>query len=100
MDEDHPRICGEKNIPQVHISRSTGSPPRMRGKDQKDPVAPCLPLLLYRCFLQFAINLLYQTAVRQGAMLHFFCQLKMLRQRLQVRPDHARHLVPLSFLRA
>ena len=33
-------------------------------------------------------------------MLHFFCQLKMLRQRLQVRPDHARHLVPLSFLRA
>ena len=42
-------------------------------------------MLLYRCFLQFAINLLYQMAVRQGAMLHFFCQLKMLRQRLQVR---------------
>ena len=30
---DHPRVCGEKNIPQIHISRSTGSPPRVRGKD-------------------------------------------------------------------
>ena len=29
---DHPRVCGEKNIPQIHISRSTGSPPRVRGK--------------------------------------------------------------------
>ena len=32
---DHPRVCGEKNIPQIHISRSTGSPPRMRGKAGK-----------------------------------------------------------------
>ena len=30
---DHPRVCGEKNIPQIHISRSTGSPPRVRGKE-------------------------------------------------------------------
>ena len=46
------------------------------------------------------VRYLANAAVRQGAMLHFFCQLKMLRQRLQIRPDHARHLVPLSFLRA
>ena len=29
---DHPRVCGEKNIPKLNISRSRGSPPRMRGK--------------------------------------------------------------------
>ena len=29
---DHPRVCGEKQIPQTFISRSRGSPPRVRGK--------------------------------------------------------------------
>ena len=31
---DHPRVCGEKQIPQTYISRSRGSPPRMRGKEK------------------------------------------------------------------
>ena len=30
--EDHPRVCGEKQIPKTYISRSRGSPPRVRGK--------------------------------------------------------------------
>ena len=30
--EDHPRVCGEKNIWAAGGIRSTGSPPRMRGK--------------------------------------------------------------------
>ena len=69
---DHPRACGEK-IPSIATAKPLiGSPPRMRGKDKKDPVTPCLLRLLYCVFLQFAIDLL----------------------------DHARHLVHLSFLRA
>ena len=30
---DHPRVCGEKQIPEMHASRTRGSPPRMRGKE-------------------------------------------------------------------
>ena len=30
---DHPRVCGEKNIPFLRSFRVWGSPPRMRGKD-------------------------------------------------------------------
>ena len=69
---DHPRTCGEKTDGGLHLHKASGSPPHMRGKDKKDPVAPCLLRLLYCVFLQFAINL----------------------------PDHARHLVHLSSLRA
>ena len=82
--EDHPRICGEKTMNYQSCQQSGGSPPHMRGKDEKDPVAPCLLLLLYCRFLQFAIDLLDQAAIRQSAMLHLFCQLKMLRQRCQL----------------
>ena len=35
---DHPRVCGEKQIPQTYISLSRGSPPRMRGKDLDDAI--------------------------------------------------------------
>ena len=31
-DEDHPRVCGEKQVPHAEIRRARGSPPRMRGK--------------------------------------------------------------------
>ena len=81
---DHPRICGEKRIKDAEDEFEKGSPPHMRGKAEKDPVAPCLLLLLYCRFLQFAIDLLDQAAIRQSAMLHLFCQLKMLRQRCQL----------------
>ena len=30
--QDHPRTCGEKEIPQMKASRTRGSPPHMRGK--------------------------------------------------------------------
>ena len=30
--EDHPRVCGEKKLASSILSRSIGSPPRMRGK--------------------------------------------------------------------
>ena len=81
---DHPRACGEKSAVVYAVPRALGSPPRMRGKDKKDPVAPCLLRLLYCVFLQFAIDLLDQSAIRQSAVGH----------------PHARHLVHLSFLRA
>ena len=29
---DHPRVCGEKQVPAVRHQRRCGSPPRMRGK--------------------------------------------------------------------
>ena len=31
---DHPRVCGEKAAGCLDLSRPTGSPPRMRGKDK------------------------------------------------------------------
>ena len=30
---DHPRVCGEKNLPNNRIVDNQGSPPRVRGKD-------------------------------------------------------------------
>ncbi len=30
---DHPRVCGEKFFPREFISRTQGSPPRVRGED-------------------------------------------------------------------
>ena len=30
---DHPRVCGEKMCNVMQKDKSTGSPPRMRGKD-------------------------------------------------------------------
>ena len=31
--KDHPRVCGEKRMPTSAILKTSGSPPRMRGKD-------------------------------------------------------------------
>ena len=33
MDEDHPRLCGEKQLCQLFLCFVQGSPPPMRGKD-------------------------------------------------------------------
>ena len=33
--KDHPRACGEKNVPEVVFLPVGGSPPRMRGKDKQ-----------------------------------------------------------------
>ena len=32
---DHPRACGENNVLKAFVSRTLGSPPRMRGKPRK-----------------------------------------------------------------
>ena len=32
MDEDHPRLCGEKQLCQLFLCFVQGSPPPMRGK--------------------------------------------------------------------
>ena len=32
QDEDHPRVCGEKDQTKYQLTRGQGSPPRMRGK--------------------------------------------------------------------
>ena len=32
MDKDHPRVCGEKSIGALILWRTSGSPPRLRGK--------------------------------------------------------------------
>ena len=34
-EEDHPRLCGEKSLPEVHWSMMLGSPPPMRGKERE-----------------------------------------------------------------
>ena len=33
MDEDHPRLCGEKQLCQLFLCFVQGSPPPMRGKE-------------------------------------------------------------------
>ena len=37
--EDHPRVCGEKNLSGPFVAKSLGSPPRVRGKAAPSPVA-------------------------------------------------------------
>ena len=34
-NRDHPRVCGEKKACCFHVCHCTGSPPRMRGKDNQ-----------------------------------------------------------------
>ena len=36
MEEDHPRVCGEKQLYQCFCNDDRGSPPRMRGKGEAD----------------------------------------------------------------
>ena len=47
MDEDHPRLCGEKQLCQLFLCFVQGSPPPMRGKgelpctvDRSDGITP------------------------------------------------------------
>ena len=78
---DHPRICGEKVRAIVPAEILLGSPPRMRGKVCNGDRA-----------ILSAKGAVFQIQKRHPVF--------HLRQRLQVRPNHARHLVHLSFLRA
>lgn len=107
---DHPRVCEEKNFLLLMTSRRSGSPPRVRGKA---PMGPNNPLdvritpayagkrTTYVKHLQFSRD--HPRVCGKSPIQHLTASLgefevqkghpvPHLRQRLQVWPDHARHL--------
>ena len=87
---DHPRVCGEKKYPAFWICSSKGSPPRMRGKVlppvQPVPRVGITPACAGKSSIQHLTASLGEFEVQKGH------PVPHLRQRLQVWPDHARHL--------
>ena len=87
---DHPRVCGEKCPPGKFFFMTVGSPPRMRGKeDPSGAVARCpgiTPACAGKSSIQHLTASLGEFEVQKGH------PVPHLRQRLQVWPDHARHL--------
>ena len=87
---DHPRVCGEKYCRRPVQPDSQGSPPRMRGKGGKLPcrVRPegITPAYAGKSSIQHLTASLGEFEVQKGHPVFH------LRQRLQVWPDHARHL--------
>ena len=87
---DHPRACGEKlhirSIPCWYV----GSPPRMRGKDSLASMTVLFVRITPACAgkssIQHLTASLGEFEVQKGHPVFH------LRQRLQVWPDHARHL--------
>ena len=47
--QDHPRVCGEKDIAQRLACPGLGSPPRVRGKAAPRPAAPVRPRITPAC---------------------------------------------------
>ena len=87
---DHPRVCGEK-VHHRHRQRPyLGSPPRMRGKVKPvlwaARVAGITPACAGKSSIQHLTASLGEFEVQKGHPVFH------LRQRLQVWPDHARHL--------
>ena len=119
--QDHPRMCGEKGAVIQPEGGAQGSPPRMRGKvslmvevSARQGITPAYvgkstrpnktlrgsqdhPRVCGEKSHQRGLGLLLL-----GSPPHVRGKdpVLYLRQCLQVRPDHARHLVHLSFLRA
>ena len=95
---DHPRACGEKSSLFRTACSPMGSPPRVRGKavHHKHRHSPgrITPACAGKSSIQHLTASLGEFKVQKGH------PVPHLRQRLQVWPDHARHLVHLSFLRA
>ena len=87
---DHPRLCGEKTISSCRIRRNSGSPPRMRGKvhakDEDLQRQRITPTCAGKSSIQHLTASLGEFEVQKGH------PVPHLRQRLQVWPDHARHL--------
>ena len=87
---DHPRVCGEKTTTRSIHSRGTGSPPRVRGKDAKlilqRVCRRITPACAGKSSIQHLTASLGEFEVQKGH------PVPHLRQRLQVWPDHARHL--------
>ena len=95
---DHPCVCGEKIEMPYELLLKEGSPPRMRGKERFPPQHSCIygitPACAGKSSIQHLTASLGEFKVQKGH------PVPHLRQRLQVWPDHARHLVHLSFLHA
>ena len=87
---DHPRVCGEKPFPQLESTVPPGSPPRMRGKDSLASMTVLFVRITPACAgkssIQHLTASLGEFEVQKGHPVFH------LRQRLQVWPDHARHL--------
>ena len=88
--QDHPRVCGEKFWALVRAVMALGSPPRMRGKERcgsgyRAP-AGITPACAGKSSIQHLTASLGEFEVQKGH------PVPHLRQRLQVWPDHARHL--------
>ena len=87
---DHPRVCGEKTKPVPAGGILMGSPPRMRGK--VDALSDIIqdygitPACAGKSSIQHLTASLGEFKVQKGH------PVPHLRQRLQVWPDHARHL--------
>ena len=98
VSRDHPRVCGEKRRPSSHSHTLPGSPPRVRGKVSAGKIllhdGGITPACSGKSSIQHLTASLGEFEVQKGH------PVPHLRQRLQVWPDHARHLVHLSFLRA
>ena len=87
---DHPRVCGEKFWALVRAVMALGSPPRMRGKERcgsgyRAP-AGITPACAGKSSIQHLTASLGEFEIQKGH------PVPHLRQRLQVWPDHARHL--------
>ena len=87
---DHPRVCGEKTEEQKERAEYLGSPPRMRGKagrgGQNLARRGITPACAGKSSIQHLTASLGEFEVQKGH------PVPHLRQRLQVWPDHARHL--------
>ena len=85
-----PRVCGEKCPPGKFFFMTVGSPPRMRGKEPgqlfRVPECGITPACAGKSSIQHLTASLGEFEVQKGH------PVPHLRQRLQVWPDHARHL--------
>ena len=87
---DHPRVCGEKRQNLGPHTARKGSPPRMRGKVNQyvhdELRLGITPACAGKSSIQHLTASLGEFEVQKGH------PVPHLRQRLQVWPDHARHL--------
>ena len=87
---DHPRVCGEKIFTSSSSQTDWGSPPRVRGKDAAERSdgfgLGITPACAGKSSIQHLTASLGEFEVQKGH------PVPHLRQRLQVWPDHARHL--------
>ena len=86
---DHPRMCGEKFSNASVVWSLTGSPPRVRGKEERRKARATglriTPAYAGKSSIQHLTASLGEFKVQKGH------PVPHLRQRLQVWPDHARH---------